>query len=250
MGSSAITAIYQGSNLIWTLTTPETPLAWIGNGDDTTARQDVWFNTGVIPNIRGVLRAWYSTSQFTDTQVIAGVFDSVNNPAYHFSIHHPRNATYSIAGILCDGTRIPQSNSSNFKIAGAVYDTRIFAMTGTTYSNSYKRLVTGLSGETSQTFSTNFGNTTYYNQFLNCTPVAPIYMFCRYARNIESPDGLCYGGTRIYQLQIYSSTSYSDLVADFRPYLVNGTPCFKEIIGGTYHYNQGTGTVTYGLSGT
>ena len=244
-GSSAITSIYQGSTLVWPLSSPETPLTWIGNGDDYTASQDVWFDSGLIPQITYAIRVVYSTSQFTNTQGIVAVFDNKKSPYYHFSIHHPRNSSVSIFAEIADTQGISY-NQNELKVAGQVYDAKLYTTVGATYLTSYTTLVIGPSGGTPYSVSVNMASSAKFNNFKNTVPRFPFYFFAR--NNVGNPDIKCYGGTKIYGVQIYSSNSYSDsdLVADFRPYLVEGVPCFKDIIGGTYHYNQGTGTVTYG----
>lgn len=244
-GSSGITSIYQGSTLIWPIASPEVPLTWIGNGTDTANRQDVWFNSEFIPNINGMVKATYSNSVFTNTMGVVALFDDKTSPFYHFSIHHPRNTTVAICGLIGD-TQMVDKDDSSLKIAGQVYVTKIYTTVGTSYANSYTRLITGPSGGTPFSVSKNMASASRFKNFLNTVPKDPFYFFARNNVKNNQADILCYGGTKIYQVQIYSSNSESDLVADFRPYLVNGVPCFKDIINNTYHYNQGTGTVTYG----
>lgn len=224
------------------------PLRYIGNGDDATQAADVWFDTQFIPpSANGVLRVWYSTSQFTNTQTIAGVFDSVASVPYHFSIHCPRNATYCASAFIGDG-RGAWTNAEAYKVPGTIYDCRGYNTLGTSYANSYHRMIVGVSGGTTSIIQQRFQSSRVYNRYKNDQYVItePLYIFAR--RNVanDAPENICYGGTRIYQVQVYSSLSYDDLVAYYQPVLHNGIPCFKEVISGNYIYNQGSGTVTFG----
>ena len=222
-------------------------LNYIGNGSDSTQQADVWFDTEVVPYKRGVIRAWYSTSQFTSTQTIVGVSDSTVSPGYHFLLQAPRDDE-KLAGYHTTAFSHCKDTGSTYAVAGTVYDVRIYNAITNRYNNSYHLMIAGESGGTSTTISQRFLTTSELTFFNRITPVKPLYLFGNNNVGLVGVpvDTLCYGGTKIYQLQVYSTTAYESLVADFQPVLHLGVPCFKDVLSGKYIYNKGSGRVTYG----
>lgn len=247
IGNTGISKAYLGYDLVYGSQPPvpvDRELSYIGNGDDVSQAADVWFNTGYVPSVNYMLRVYFSTSQFTNTQVIAGLFDSVHTPAHHFSIHSPRNSSYAVAG-LCGAGTIVQSNDARWSVTGQPYNFCTFCYYGANRQQSKHIIQCSVSGSTGYTdYQQTFASDTEYNNFPNMVPVEPLYIFGRNNVGAGEVDNLCYGGTKIYRVQVWRGVLI--MSADFQPYLHNGVPCFKDNISGNFIYNQGSGEVTYG----
>lgn len=56
-------------------------------------------------------------------------------------------------------------------------------------------------------------------------------------------SALCDAGTRVYYIKIMKNGT---TIKNYVPYMHDGMPCLYETVGGTYHYNIGSGTLNYG----
>ena len=80
------------------------------------------------------------------------------------------------------------------------------------------------------------GNTKFYE---GCN-----YSLYLYGNHTSSGvENLCASGTRVFYVKIIDSGT---IIKNYVPYFHNGKPCLFETIGGTYHYNIGSGTLNYG----
>ena len=84
-------------------------------------------------------------------------------------------------------------------------------------------------------------NDTVFEAPLSNTINANLKLFCQ----MDYQNDLYTGKCKLYYFKIYQS---NELVLDLIPVLDNeGTPCMYDLVTETFHYNQGTGTFSYGI---
>lgn len=232
-GSSAITAIYQGSTLIWPLSHPDINLNYIANGPDDTsgARRNVYFNTGFVPTNLTYVEMKCSTLAPNAGGNCSFLGATNVSSSAHFQFLLPRNATYKAAFVRHNGV-FSQTTSTVYSAneKATVWE---FYKTG----NIMYLLADGTQLATGS--STRTDVTSY-----------PLFILGKNLAGSLDSSTSPYGGSKIYYVKIFNNHTDKTLLHHFKPvrHWKDGeyVPCFYDEITDTYIYNKGTDTITYG----
>ena len=234
IGDSSISRLYKGDNIVWDASHPDILLEYISNDSSTAGRPDVYFDSGVYPDISTNVEISYQLSQWP----VSGVGDS----AILFGCTHTTGGGYTFSGDFYLAS--PYYRNSTFY----AYRTAAFGShdpQGTVDTNKHMlKVVTG-----------NSVGISYYDDssvsYATATPRTmeiSAYIMARHYNDTYNLTSL--RGTRLYYMKVWKS---NNLVRFYIPVLHwnNGqyVPCFYDKVNDTYIYNLGTDTPTYKIQG-
>ena len=245
IGDSSISRIYQGEELVYENSHPDILLSYISNGNDA-ARPNVYFSTGVNPDITIEVEIKYSVHELSDGAVLFGSgIDSSTYTKYYVMPY---------AGVAIDGstyytTKWWYRNAAvGHKTIPTVDTPHVLSIWGTYGSSSPVTANTGSIG-----FDGSINSTTI--SITDLTSKSYMYLFARHNsldNTTYSADALCYADTRVYYMKVWQDDK---LIRFYIPVLhwnsttIKYEPVFLDKISNTYMINRGTDNPSYEIKG-